>query len=143
MQETGLYIYIYSLSHNKKNTKRMRNPLKIKLNKSLFILSLLVVGATFFACNPDEETTPTARTVDRSQLTDKQWYRDGEKWFYFDSDGTMDPEGTCEWYATGDSLKVNSSLLGVYDLHFDYIAENEAKFGEKPLSSRVVYTTTP
>lgn len=121
----------------------MKNPLKITLNKSLFILSLLVVGATFFACNSDDITTPTARTVDRSQLTDKQWYRDGEKWYYFDSDGTMNPKGTWEWYATGNSLAITSNSLGKYNLYFEYIEANEMKMSSLRTGEGVIYTTTP
>ena len=121
----------------------MKNQLKITLNKSLFILSLLVVGATFFACNPDDVTTPTARTVDRSQLADKWWYYDGNEWGYFNSDGTMDPDGTWEWYATGDSIKVNSSLLGKYNLYFRYIEANEMKASTSATVGGRIYTTTP
>ena len=114
------------------------------MKNTLLILALFAFGAFLQSCggDDDEGTTPT-RTVDRSQLTDKDWYRDGRIAFRFDSDGTYNLDGTWEWFATGDSLQVQSPGLGTFELHFDYLETDEMKCGGRLESTRVIYTTNP
>ncbi len=95
------------------------------LKNTLVLIALFAFGAFLQSCggDDDEGTTPT-RTVDRSQLTDKDWYRDGGVAFKFDSDGTYNLDGTWEWFETGDSLQVQSPSLGTFELYFEYLEAN-------------------
>ncbi|MGB1037804.1 MAG: hypothetical protein ACPGYY_04095 [Bacteroidia bacterium] len=113
------------------------------MRKTLLILSIFTLGVLLQSCGGDEDggTTPS-KTVDRSQLTDKLWYYNGEEWGYFDSDGTYNDDETWRWFPTGDSLEITSTSLGVYTMYFDYIEADEMKAGHS-IDLTTIYTTTP
>lgn len=115
----------------------------LNLGKFALVLSLISLGGLMSSCDDDGgTTTPNARTVDRSLLTDKIWYIDGQEAHEFKSDGTYNDDETWSWFDTGDSLMINSRNLGTYTFYFDYIETNEMKGGTSIDLTRV-YTTSP
>jgi hypothetical protein len=122
----------------------MKN-IKMNVNKAFLILATLTLVAFLPACSP-EETEPE-KTVDRSKLTDKDWYdENGVRAHYFHSDGTYKNSGTWSWYESGDSMQIIHQVLGTYNFHFDYITDTEMRGGTvlpEFGGTFQVYTTSP
>jgi hypothetical protein len=114
------------------------------MKNTLWIAALFLVGTAFLSsCGDGGDSPEPEKTVDRSKLTDKDWYdENGARAYHFASDGTYNyTEGTWEWYPTGDSIEINDNFFGKFNFYFDYITDTEMRAGTK--SSRVTYTTSP
>jgi hypothetical protein len=118
------------------------------MKNTLWIAALFLVGTAFLSsCGDGGDSPEPEKTVDRSKLTDKDWYDERGSQLHFDSDGTYNyTEGTWEWYSTGDSMQITSQFFGTYNFYFDYITDTEMRGGTVlPEFSGTfqVYTTSP
>jgi hypothetical protein len=118
----------------------MKN-IKMNVNKAFLILATLTLVAFLPACS-SEETEPE-KTVDRSKLTDKDWYDENGGELIFPSDGTYKYRRYLEWYPTGDSMQINHNFFGKFNFYFDYITDTEMAASELRNGPFTVYTTSP
>ena len=115
------------------------NNVPTTMKNTLLILALFAFGTFLQSCgSDDDEGTKPARTVDRSQLTDKDWYRDGGLAFRFDSDGIYNLNGIWRWNNNSDTMTIINSRQVETTLIFEYIEANEMKCGGLVESTRVV-----
>jgi hypothetical protein len=85
------------------------------MKKTIFTLTLVLGLSTvlFTSCGTDEDTkttpTPIAKTLDKSELVDKGWYRKGgsSPTHIFHSDGKYNSlGGTWSWLNDSDSMEL-------------------------------------